>query len=72
MYHLAYIALTNSDGKELVIPAADVKEVAEKSGGSHVTMRDGTTYTVQDVPSVILTAIDALWTEYTTALGDPA
>lgn len=72
MHQLAFIAVVDSSGKERKLPACDIAEVAEISVGSHILMRDGRMIELQTTAADVFTAIDALWTEYTTALGDPA
>lgn len=71
MVQLAFIAVDDSSGKELKIPAADIAEVREISVGAFIRMRDGTTHETKTTAGDVYTAIDALWTEYLTALGDP-
>jgi hypothetical protein len=72
MHQLAFIAVVDSSGKELKLPAADIAVVEEKSGGCVILLRDGRAYDLQTTAGEAFTAIDALWTAYLTALGDPA
>lgn len=71
MHQLAFIAVLDASGKELKIPAADIASVQERTTGALVTMRDGKEWQLQTLPADVFSAIDNLWTEYTTALGDP-
>jgi len=71
MIQLAFIELVDAAGKELKLPAGDIARVVEKPVGASITLRTGETIETQTTASAIFTAIDALWTEYLTALGDP-
>ena len=72
MHQLAFIAVVDTSGKERKLPATDIAEVEEISAGCRIVMRDGRAIECQTTAADVFTAIDALWTEYTTALGDPA
>ena len=69
MYQLAFIAAVDSSGKELKIPAADVKEVRETPAGCKVVMANGTTYELQDTAADTFTSLNTLWTNYLSALA---
>ncbi len=71
MHQLAFIEVVVSGGAERKIPAADIADVLEVTGGAKVLMRDGRTFETSTTAANIYTAINALWSAYLTALGDP-
>lgn len=69
---LARIDVTDAGGKAWSLRAIDIGPVKEVTDGSLITFSNGSQLQVTTKPTAITTAIDTLWTEYTTALGDPA
>ena len=73
MTELASIQLTRFDsGVALIVFPRDIARVEGQERGSILYLRDGKTLKVGETVTVIQTAINALWDEYMTALGDPA
>jgi hypothetical protein len=72
MDKLARITLTLESGRDIGFRAIDIVQAEEiAGGGSLVTVEGGQQYQIKETPAQIKTAIDALWDEYTAALGDP-
>lgn len=73
MQQLAFIAVVEFEGGvERKLPAADIADVRELAHGAMITMRDGRRIETTTTAADIYTAINTLWTNYLTALGDPA
>jgi hypothetical protein len=72
MHQLATLTTTDITGKSVLIRADDVRRAWEDGNGSKVLFYDGTTQVLAITVADLQTAINALWDEFTTALGDPA
>lgn len=72
MERLAFIQLIDDKGQDIAFPAVDVRLIREDPNGSAITLAGGQTYITSSSVATVVSAIDTLWTEYTTALGDPA
>jgi hypothetical protein len=72
MHQLATFTTTDDKGQDVLIRAFDGKLVAhEHPNGATVYPDAGTPYVVSATVATLQTSINALWDEYTTALGDP-
>ncbi len=71
MHQLAFIEVVAVGGAERKIPIADIADVLENTGGAKVTMRSGQSFETSTTAASIFTAINAQWTAYLTALGNP-
>lgn len=72
MDKLAHIQFLDDTGKDVGCRAVDVKRYRETAGGCIVFFDDGTSIASTNTVTQIQGLVDTLWTEYTTALGDPA
>ena len=72
MIQLARVKLTDVAGREVSLRAMDVRTVTEYSGGSILQMDGGTVMAVSESVTTVHNAIDALFDEINTAVGDPA
>lgn len=74
MSGLAWIQVT-ANGQSIPVridDLLDVQRVGGTIGGSRITFKtQRPPLEVSETPAQIFTAIDAKWTQYTTALGDP-
>jgi hypothetical protein len=74
MIDLARIVVTTQNATSVVQPVKDILRVVERQGvaGSIIHLRTGEPpYEVTDTTTTINTAIDTLWDEWLTALGNP-
>lgn len=69
MFQLARIKLNKeSQGDDVSLRACDVSLIERRGSGALVTLDNGRTYEVTETVTAVHDAIDALWTEYNTAL----
>ena len=72
MHQLATFTTTDDNGQDVLIRAADGKLLArEHPNGATIYPDGGTPYVVSATVATLQTSINALWDEYTAALGDP-
>lgn len=71
MDRLAFIQLIDDKGQDVAFAAVDVRLVHEHPNGSLVSLAGGQQIITSSTVSQVVTAIDTLWGEYTTALGNP-
>lgn len=71
MERLAHITFVDEAGKDVGVAAVDIRYYRELAQGCEITLVTGEKIKSQSSVSTIQTAIDTLWGEYTTALGDP-
>ena len=72
MIELAFIELTRSDGRAVAFPIRDVKRIYPITGGAQITLTDGGILEVGESVDSIYSTINGKWTDWLTALGDPA
>lgn len=72
MDRLAFVQLIDEKGQDVAFAAVDVRLVREHPNGSAITLAGGPVLITSSTVAQVVTAIDTLWGEYTTALGDPA
>lgn len=77
MIELASIQLNAvTSGNDVVVFVRDILLVEQRTGtaadGAKITFRDGRTLLVTETVTAVQTAVNALWDEYMTALGNPA
>jgi len=72
MEKLATFTTTDDNGQDVLIRAADGKLLArENPNGATIYPDGGAPYVVSATVATLQTSINALWDEYTAALGDP-
>jgi len=73
MMGLAWISVTNISGTAVPVRVEDVDQVLPNNTGSKITYKDKTKEPlfVTESPTAIYTAINGLWSDWLTALGDP-
>lgn len=72
MERLAFIQLIDEQGQDVAFAAVDVRLIREHPNGSAITLAGGPQIITSSSVATVVSAIDTLWGEYTTALGDPA
>ena len=73
MMGLAWISVTNISGTAVPVRVEDIFQVVPANTGSRIDFKDRTREPlfVTESPNAIYTAIDGLWSDWLTALGDP-
>jgi hypothetical protein len=72
MIGLALFQVNTTAGVEITLRAEDFRRATRITAGSELELADGRTLVVSQTPDEIYSAINTKWTDYTTALGDPA
>lgn len=71
MQQLARITVTRVGGTSVSLRAADIELIDTSSSGSIITLDSGKQIEATESVATLASAVDTLWGEYTTALGDP-
>ena len=73
MMGLAWISVTTIGGTAVPVRVEDIDRVAPNGGGARIHYKTGVQpLDVTESTADIYTALNGLWTDYLTALGDPA